>query len=486
VGALSPDDTGLNIARFPILQEELKAVRNSSVQINRINEENGYDIKVKYAAATYGDYLDESANLDAVQFEIVSRLGRPGNTKHLDKLTKIAETPGSHYRDALGDRPEAGLAGILLAIDELQWTSGSLFKVIVWIGDHGSREVGDFETIGIPEVRQSITDSNVFLLPINVSGRYDGIWNAEFIRQGDQLSDDGRGLRTLLAHEGGQSDDYDTAQEYIERSIAAMYTSSLVANLSLREQTNIKDLIEERPELLELGIPAAESDVRTISQAICQMAFGSKGCQTIQQQGQFMGEGFVRFDERYKNYSFWVNLRGEQLTLLQAVLNSTCKGFERGNVKRSVENAMTIVQNTMGGDQYRSDIPIGEYLRRFLLLPGDHFPSFLESTPDRIDEAWQEARDIDSENGDLKKTTAIADPICRSATLLDLVAKNQRVVDPNTDVVRTASITGDETYKWSVADESKLISFDWEWAQGGENNYFYIPVEFLPGRVPVN
>jgi len=464
----------------------VQAVKNSTEEINRINDDNGYEIKVKFAAATYGDYLDQSANIDSMQFEIVSRLGRPGNTDHLDRLTAIAATPGSHYRDAIGDKPEAGMAGIIRGIEDLQWTADSLYKVVVWIGDHGSREVGNVENVSVADVRQVIIDNNVLLLPINVSGRYAPRWNSQFIRQGDQMSDDGRGLRTFLAHDGGPSDDYDTAQEYIEQAIYTLYKSTLLTHTALREQTDISQTIFERPELLDLGIPAAETDVKQISQSLCQMAFGSKGCDTIKEEGQFMTEGYVRYDDGDRNYDFWVNMPEDQLELLQRVLESTCKGFERNNVKKYVENAMTLAQNAMEGERYRSDIPIGEYLRRFFLLPRGHFPSFLESTPERIEEAWQEARDLDVENGDLARTSAIADPICRSSTMLDLVINQKRVADPDVDVVRTTSITGKDSYYWSVKDESQLIEFDWEWAQGGENNYIYLPVSYLPGSIPVN
>jgi len=169
---------------------------------------------------------------------------------------------------------------------------------------------------------------------------------------------------------------------------------------------------------------------------------------------------------------------------LKLILENTCKGFEKGNVKKYVERAMQSVQQVMSEDElYRSDIPVGLFLRRFFLLPATHFPSFLESTPDRIDELWEEARQIDSDNGDLNRTSEIANPICRSAKLLDLVENNKRLIDYRTDLVPTTTLTDLPTYSWSVADQSRQIDFDWEWAQGGDSNFYYLPVEYLPGRI---
>lgn len=458
----------------------VQAVRNSAEVIKQINEQEGYDVNVKYAAATYGDYLSDDARIGNVQFDIVSNLGLPGYTEHLGKLTDIAER-GDYFRDSMDDRPEAGLAGVLLGVETLEWTSDARFKVVVWIGDHGSRDFEDREGLTVSFVKERLVKSNVLLLPINVSGRYDTQWNNQFIRQGDQLAGT-FGLKTKIAHDGGQSDDYNRTQEFIEEAIANMYVSSLVSSITLRDRTNISQTIKEQKDLFDL-IPAAESDVAQISKAICEMAFGSKGCDNIRASKQFMAEGYVLYDERYENYDFWVNLTFDNLDILSRVLELTCDGFDRGNVKRYIEQAMVVVQTTMGGDRYRSDIPIGEFLRRYLLLPSNHFPSFLESTPDKIDELWQQARNIDSENGDLVETTQIADPICRSAAMLAIVSDKKRLKDPAKDLVRASSLSDRASYEWTVADTQSLVDFDWEWAQGGENNFYYIPVSFLPGRV---
>lgn len=461
----------------------VQGVRNSAERIKNINAQEGYDVNVKYAAATYGDYLSEDARIGNLQFDIVSNLGLPGYTEHLGKLTDIAER-GDYFKDSLNDRPEAGLAGVLLGVETLEWTSDARFKVVVWIGDHGSRDFGDKEGITVQFVKERLIKNNVLLLPINVSGRYDKMWNNQFISQGDLLAGT-FGLDTKIAHDGGQTDDFARTQQFIEEAIANMYVSSLVSSITLRNRTNLSQTIEERKDLFDLGIPAAESDVAQISKAICEMAFGSEGCDNIRSSKQFMAEGYVLYDERHENYDFWVNLTFNDLDILNRVLELSCDGFTRGNVKTNIEQAMVIVQTTMGGDRYRSDIPVGEFLRRYLLLPANHFPSFLESTPDKIDELWQQARSIDSENGDLIETTQIADPICRSASMLALVLDRKRLKNPATDLVRASSLSDRATYEWTVEDEGNLVDFDWEWAQGGENNFYYIPVNFLPGRISV-
>ena len=197
-------------------------------------------------------------------------------------------------------------------------------------------------------------------------------------------------------------------------------------------------------------------------------------------------EGFVLCDERLGNCDFWVNLTYDDLDLLSRIMQLTCRGFERSSVRRNIEQMMTLVTSTLGGEQYRPDIPVGEFLRRYLFLPANHFPSILESTPDRIEEQWQRARDADTRAGTLDETLRIADPICRSAELLGLAFDGKRLVNPDTDLVRASSLSDDSRgveYSWTVADNDRVLDFDWEWSQGGENNYFFLPTDFLPRRV---
>jgi len=465
---------------FPFV---VSAVRKSTDRIAIINQENDYDVEVKYAAAVYGDYRDQTANLEDMDFQILARLGSPGYTDHLARLTAIAEE-GDYYRDALQDTPEAGLAGIVRGVSELQWSEGTEFKVIVWIGDHGGRETGVSENVSVAQVQSLMQDEKVLVLPINVSGRYNEIWNGEFIRQGNELASI-RGLETKIAHSGEQSNDYESTETYIEESIANMYTSSLAASFAIREGTNISQVLSERTDLLDLDIPAAEADVRKISTAICEMAFGPAGCVNVEKNRQFMAEGFVKYDERFKNYSFWVNLETLELDVLSRMMRLTCRGFERSSVKRSIEQAMLLVTSTLAGESYRSDIPVGRFLRRYSFLPAKHFPSILESTPDRIEELWQEARNIDTQNGNNVETRRIADPICRSSALLNLALDGKRLIDDSTDLVRASELTdgSEDSFQWVVADNSRLVDFNWEWSQGGGNNYYYLPVDFFPGSL---
>ena len=192
-------------------------------------------------------------------------------------------------------------------------------------------------------------------------------------------------------------------------------------------------------------------------------------------------EGFVRYNERAKNYALWVDLSQQQLEMLQIIFRNVCRGFDRGNVRRQLERAMLQVQHAFSLDEdYSADTPLGLYLRRFLFLPSQHFLGFLESTPDRIADVWEDARQKD--NGGFEFTGPIADPVCRSAKLLDLVLDSKRVEDINYDIQPSRLVDDRATYAWSVADDSKVHDFDWEVVQSGEMASYYIPVEYLPAR----
>ena len=457
----------------------VNGVRKSTEIIKSFNDE--YQIGVRYGAAVYGDYRDNEASIDNMDFQILSRLGSPGYTDHLGRLTAIAEE-GDYFRDALGDKPEAGLAGIVRGITDLEWSTDAQYKVVVWIGDHGSREFGTKESTSLKYIQDLLVSEKVLVFPINVSGRYDPIWNGEFIRQGNELGLN-TGLETKIAHDNQQSEDYESAETIISESIGAMYKSSLLASLAIREGAGVDRIISERTDVLDLDIPAAESDIRKISTAICEMAFGSVGCANVKQNKQFMSEGFVKYDALEKNFNFWVNLETVELDVLSRMMRLTCKGFERSSVKRSIEQSMVLITSTLAGDSYRSDIPVGKFLRRYSFLPARHFPSILESTPDAIEELWQQARDLDTENGNNNETRRIADPICKSSALLNLAIDGKRLIDIDKDLVRASELTdgSEESFKWVVADNDRLVDFNWEWSQGGGTDYYYLPVSFFPG-----
>jgi len=471
------DNTRSMTEYFPFV---VQAVKNSTQLIARTNRDNGHDVSVKYAAAVYGDYRGSADDIGNLEFDIVAELGADGYTEHLAKLERLASAQEFYLDSTFADLPEGGLAGIVRGVDELDWSENSGLKVVVWIGDHGSRDLGPSEGVSVPDVRARLSDQNVLLFPINVSGRYSPQWNTRFIEQGNQLTIPE--LQTRITHAHRQSNDFELVQGDIEQAISNMYLSSVTAGIAITEGTNINQTINERPDLFDLGIPAAQADVTAISSAICEQAFGSQGCANLQDTGQFMSEGFVRFDENNNNYSFWVNLTQQQLEILRIILSGTCKGFDRGTVKKQLERAMLQVQHTFSLDEeYSNDLPLGIYLRRFLFLPTQHFPSFLESTPDKIDEGWQEARQKDT--GNFEYTGRIADPICRSAKLIDLVLDKKRVENIDTDIRASRTVDDRASFTWSVVDNSKVHEFDWEWAQGGENNYYYIPTDFLPGSI---
>lgn len=457
----------------------VRAIRNTAEKIQAINEEEQFDVEVKYAAAIYGDYLDETASIDNVQFEILANLGAPNYTSHLDRLTEVAEA-NSYYKDRLADMPEAGLAGIVRGVEQLDWSQGSAFKVVVWIGDHGSRERKN-EQLTTKIVKSVLDEYGVLLYPINVKGRYNDVWNNEFIDQGDKMSR--AGFETQITYGNGVNNDFDNTQSVIESIIGSMYKAAILTSSAIRDGSEAKDA-SYRKVVSNLNIPAADADLNKISNAILEIAFGKEGMKNVKQQGQFMAEGYVKYEHDLQNFDFWVNLDRDQLDILKRVMELTCKGFERSSIRQNIEQAMLLITTTMGGERYRSDIPVGQFLRRYLFLPAKYFSSILENTPDQIEEKWLRAREKDASTNSLGSTRKIADPICKSAIYLESTYNDKRIVNPFTNLVRKSTVSqqsGSE-YSWTV-DQSALEDFDWKWNQGGENNYYYIPVHFLPTKI---
>jgi len=467
---------------FPYVVE---GVQNSTSLINNYNADQGLDIEVRYGAALYGDYLSDEALPGDIQFEVIADFSYAGYAKHFNRLVDIAEG-NDYFEDELNDRPEAGLAGIVEAINQMQWSDSSQFRVLVWIGDHGSREVGNSETVDIEQVIDAVNANNVMVLPINVSGQFDAKWNKEFVRQGDIIAGT-RGvgdspLATRIAYESDGTEDFNNTLSFIEEVVIGTYTTSVVVSESVQTGGTITETISRRQDLLDL-IPAGKTDVVAMSSVLCEMVFGESGCQTVRTKGQFMTEGFVTFDEQQRNFDFWINLTYPQLEGLALALRSLCKGFEQNNIVTNLESAMVGIQTTFGGDAYRSDIPIGKYLRRHIFLPAEHFPSILESTPDDINELWELARDLDTRNNTTDETQRIARPVCKSAALLSLALQNKRLIDPANDLVLNEARNSINSYSWKPIGNDRVLDFNWDWAQGGNNSYYYLPVNFFPENV---
>lgn len=455
----------------------VQAIRNSADRIQRINEDEGFDVEVKYAAAVYGDYMNVDASLSMLQFDIIADLASPNYTAHLDRLTDLAETR-SYFRDALADTPEAGLSGVAMGAEKLNWTSA--FKVLIWIGDHGSRD-GAQAAFTPKAVKRILEEKGILVIPINVRGRFDQVWNNKFIDQGDAISR--AGFETILTYGNDLKEDYTQTQELIESTIGNMYKSAILASSAIRDGTDTKSA-SYRSAVSELDIPSADSELNKISDTILEIVFGKAGMKNVVQQGQFMAEGYVKYENQLRNFDFWVNLDQDQLEILKRVMELTCKGFERSAIRQNIEKAMLMVTTTMGGERYRSNIPVGQFLRRYLFLPAKYFSSILENTPDEIEERWLRAREEDARNNGLGATRRIADPICRSAVYLENTYNDKRIINPEVNLIRTASVSANTSsaYSWTV-DQSALQDFNWKWNQGGENNYYYIPVHFLPTRV---
>ncbi len=162
------------------VKDTITGVKNAADRIRA--EQKG---QVRFAGALYGDYKSpQDLSPKNMQFKLNNfRLDR-----ELTSIEAMMREP-EYTEDGVGDLPEAGLAALVRAVKEANWSRDAGVKMVVWIGDHGSREIGDRETVGVEHVIAALKNAGItFFVPINVYGDYSSIHNKRFIEQAEAIS----------------------------------------------------------------------------------------------------------------------------------------------------------------------------------------------------------------------------------------------------------------------------------------------------------
>jgi hypothetical protein len=108
------------------IKAAISGANRAAGEILKRGEERG---QVRFAGALYGDYkVPQEITPDKMDFNLFNF--RPhGDLNSIEALAKVPQ-----YGDALGDLPEAGLAGLVRAIGEARWSREAGIKMVVWIG----------------------------------------------------------------------------------------------------------------------------------------------------------------------------------------------------------------------------------------------------------------------------------------------------------------------------------------------------------------
>jgi hypothetical protein len=478
----------------PYFSAVVDGVREATRKLDLDNDEN--EAKVRFAAAVYGDFLEKSENPDInnLEFEVVANFAAPGEVSHLKKLTDKADN-NDYFKDgAYKDIPEAGSAALIRSISDLNWSSNSGSKLVIWIGDHGDRQDESLDT-RIETAAKGFFENGIKINAINVAGNYRENINGHFIGQAKSIrkkidalastSEDSEGgifdpsIKTetvRLAYDAGATatttESVNRTKDLIVESVTNINQEALAAADVLQQAFEGK-LVKVAD--IKKNYPNARLD--EIQLALKLQGYDEAAIKRISQEKQLMTEGWVLYQEDKNNFDFWINIPGETMRDFQRVVRTSCEAFGKGSVRDELEDAMINLAQKMSGDRVTTDdlsgMAVSEIIVRYLFIPKEYFGSFLDYTPDQIVEEWKTKR----AEGDHEGLRNIYEPICKSSYLIETVIDGKRLNDE-----RLISASDDDGYYYKTSKDN-LRDFTWTWNSSSGEDYYYIPSSYLPGEI---
>ena len=478
----------------PYFKAVVTGVQEATKQMNTGDEENG--VNLRFAAATYGDFTKkaETPDVETLEFEVVANFADYGETEHLDQLTATAN---DYFKDAAyADLPEAGSAALIRAASDLNWSESAGVKIVVWIGDHGDRQ-DESLTARLEQAAKLFSENGIMLNAINVAGNFDETYNANFIAEANTIN--AKLIEGLNSEDSSKDSDplFDARsnQDTVRLAYDDETKSSTQESVAQTKELVVSSILEINQEALALakilqdafeGKRARAEDISrtfpkarlgSIAMALQQSGYDQDTIDRISNEQQLMIEGWVLYREDLENFDFWINIPENNMRDFQRVIGSACAAFQTGNIEGPLEDAMINLATRMSGDKVDvsriAEQSVAEILVRYLFIPKEYFGSYLDYSPKDIVELWREIR----ATGRHDQREALYRPVCESAYLLDMVIDGKRINDPDRSL-----IPDDLGYNFTVK-EGQMRDFSWAWNSSSGITYYYIPADYLPGRI---
>lgn len=436
--------------------------------------------QVRFAGALYGDYKSRQAvTLDNLDFKLFNF--RP-NLKSIEEMGAYRQ----FLADAIGDYPEAAFAGLIRAIKDAEWSPHSGVRMVFWIGDHGNRAVGVNEVFGVEDVRAALRDAKVtFFVPINVAGDYVEKFNELFITQAREISKFSAGaggnfqVTTTYdkkTYDKNKITSEDTAVR-IKDILRLTYSAAIGAREQLREAAPEAPrgsgtappmpAVSPRPQL-ETTIPVAELTQGDLVERILRVqGLSQDAIQRFRKAKQLMTYGHVKLSRTSREFVHWVALEKENMQLLNSFMDNTCKILNNQDVGPQLRRLLVRLVETFGGDDFRSEESVYDFLARQLFLPKESFSSVLDKTFEELVDWWRS-------NSTKEAGHQFRRAICRSAYLFNNVDSNQRI-DP--DEIEPEDQLG---FSWRPKPSATVREFVWGYKLVNDITYFFVPVSYFP------
>jgi hypothetical protein len=432
----------------------------------------------RFAAAAYGDYEDNSTDRTRMKFELFPL---EGSTSALDKLAALP----TYKEDAMHDYPEAGFAAIVNAVERARWSPGAAARIVVWIGDHGNRAVGNHERIGPDDVRKVLNDNRIALfVPINVAGDYKTEFNNLFISDAAEVLELSKpeADRTITGfnrvfdtHDGGkQLKDVAKAAAKVHEFIEFIFkgTNDFDRWVQCKRGGCVGSATPSAPSGDINGFPVA-----TLYKGLLKSGhYSTEALDLLYKTQSLMTDGYMRYNKKDRATEFWVSFPPESLRNLLTMSERFCDALQSSDVQDRFESTFFQLTQAVTGDPYDpKKETISEFLERVFHLPKENFSELFNRTTEDFSDWWSGKTKGDVPGATRQERERLLASVCRSFFVLSAVANNERI--DLADLRLADRAIG----RWELKNPSARMTFKWLFELENGVKLYFVPMSYMPG-----
>nr|VFJ44647.1 MAG: hypothetical protein BECKFM1743A_GA0114220_100198 [Candidatus Kentron sp. FM]VFJ45002.1 MAG: hypothetical protein BECKFM1743C_GA0114222_100198 [Candidatus Kentron sp. FM]VFK06629.1 MAG: hypothetical protein BECKFM1743B_GA0114221_100218 [Candidatus Kentron sp. FM] len=421
------------------------------------------NLRMRFAVVVYGDYRGGSGTPDNVELKTVADFSKVGETNPLERLLRIRDKP---IGDAHGDFPEAPFGAIVAGLQrvEQKWAPDSLLRLVVWIGDHGNRELGSHTTptggqleeyVSTGDVSNTLKRNNAAFTAVQVTGdRQSDFANSDFVHDAQAIIDSMGTDQHLPLRQAKMEGEFN-ANEF-RRVVEAKLQEIIDTSTMLREGISTAG----PGSALDLRLPAArlanyylQNDLKLSAETIHRVAG------EVQQ----ITTGVVYYDADDPDFAFWLALRSQEFNELEQSVGNLCQALESTDFYDQIKDAMASVLEAATFERPKDDENIAEFLKKRFSIPKPRFSELLDRSLAEFVTWW-------FAEGNTEEKRDFATQVCRKDKMLDYVRRGERVALE--DIALKAG-------RWRLKRGAKKKEFAWDWSISSGIRYYFVPLEYL-------
>jgi uncharacterized protein YjbI with pentapeptide repeats len=454
----------------PYLQSIVQALRR---QVEKATASRQWSFR--YSVVVYGDYnRTREGGLDYYALPFSSDLSG------LDPLQRIGT-----YQDENRDFPEAPFAALERAASHAAWRVEAANRLIIWIGDHGNRDVGKHRT-AVGELIETKTAQSVVDAIKERDARLRE--NTRATGAGTKTHFLAIQLRTGTSTPASEQSSLKFRQdaEAIRRGLGETTFSTIQAAVnrsSDRDQSALVNSISSQIDLIFNAVAEARQvagalggDSTGISgnlappallgrEFLSQLGFSPEQLREVGRRIQIVRNGFVFQSARNPEYRYWLGLRQPEFSDVLEKTRQLCENLRYSDRVNAVESSILALVRAVTLSEIRPNETVRDFYTRVFSVPVNTISPMLgEGTPADFVRTWRGLSHTQQEQ-------AVAG-VCKKAHLLQYAAEGQVVEEVDL-------VFEDNAVK--LRSGATARDFDWRWfSPEARTVWFFIPLEFLP------